>query len=152
MAKRKQHSAEFKAKVALTAIRGDGAIAELASRYQIHPNMIAKVEAHSARLRSMSFERRRASVDRDHPKLSVSKQCRLLKISGGGLYYEKEGESAFNLELMRRLDERYLTKPWYGSRKMARCPKRMGNAVVRKRVRRLDERDGAAVAGAGRGL
>ena len=42
MAKRKQVSVEFKAKVALAAIRGDETVAELASRYQIHPNMIAK--------------------------------------------------------------------------------------------------------------
>ena len=42
MAKRKQYSPEFKAKVALAAIRGDGTIAELASRYKIHPNMITK--------------------------------------------------------------------------------------------------------------
>jgi transposase len=42
MAKRKQYSAEYKAKVSLAAIRGDGTIAELASRYKIHPNMITK--------------------------------------------------------------------------------------------------------------
>ena len=40
MAKRKQYSPEFKSKVALAAIRGDGTIAELASRYKVHPNMI----------------------------------------------------------------------------------------------------------------
>ena len=42
MAKRRNFSADFKAKVALSAIRGDGTMAELASRYDIHPNMIAK--------------------------------------------------------------------------------------------------------------
>ena len=47
-------------------------------------------------------------MDRVHPKLSVSRQCRLLSISRGGLYYEKKGESAFSLELMRRIDEQYL--------------------------------------------
>ncbi len=42
MAKRRNYSTEFKAKVALAAIRGDGTMAELASRYDIHPNMITK--------------------------------------------------------------------------------------------------------------
>ena len=42
MAKRRNFSTEFKAKVALSAIRGDGTMAELASRYDIHPNMITK--------------------------------------------------------------------------------------------------------------
>lgn len=42
MSKRKQYSPEFKAKVALAAIRGDGTIAELASQYGVHPNMITK--------------------------------------------------------------------------------------------------------------
>ena len=38
--KRKRYSAEFKAKVALEAIKGEQTIAELASRYGLHPNMI----------------------------------------------------------------------------------------------------------------
>jgi len=42
MAKRRNFSTDFKAKVALSAIRGDGTMAELASRYDIHPNMIVK--------------------------------------------------------------------------------------------------------------
>ena len=38
---RKRYSAEFKAKVALEAIRGDMTLAELAAKYGIHHTMIA---------------------------------------------------------------------------------------------------------------
>ncbi len=38
--KRKQYSAQFKAKVAIEAIRGQKTTAELASQYEIHPTMI----------------------------------------------------------------------------------------------------------------
>jgi len=37
---KKQYSPEFKAKVALEAIRGEKTVPELASQYQIHPTVI----------------------------------------------------------------------------------------------------------------
>ena len=40
MTKRKRYSAEFKAKVALEAIREELTTAELAKKYDIHPTMI----------------------------------------------------------------------------------------------------------------
>jgi transposase len=40
--KRKRYSAEFKAKVALEAIKGEATVAELATRFGIHPNMVTQ--------------------------------------------------------------------------------------------------------------
>ena len=40
--KRRNHSAQFKAKVALTAVKGDKTITELASEYEVHPNQITQ--------------------------------------------------------------------------------------------------------------
>jgi len=38
--KRKQYSPEFKAKVALAALRNEASTAELAAKYEVHPTMI----------------------------------------------------------------------------------------------------------------
>jgi transposase len=40
MAKRKSHSAAFKAQVALAAVRGDRTVNELAAHYGVHPTLI----------------------------------------------------------------------------------------------------------------
>jgi transposase len=63
MAKRRNFSTDFKAKVALAAVRGDGTMAELASRFDIHPNMIAKWKRQALAGMKAGFGRHVASGD-----------------------------------------------------------------------------------------
>ncbi len=85
----------------------------------------------------MSRRERKAMIRRDHPVLSLSRQCDILSISRSSFYYVPKGESAENLALMRRIDELFLKYPFYGSRQMARQLRREGIFAGRHRVRRL---------------
>ncbi len=89
-------------------------------------------------------ERKRALIEPEGVPLSVSRQCELLGLSRSGYYYEPQGESALNLELMRRLDELYTAHPFYGYRKMLVCLTGEGYAVNKKRVQRLMQAMGLA--------
>jgi len=40
--KRRNHSSNFKAKVAVAALKGDKTLAELAEQFDVHPNQIAE--------------------------------------------------------------------------------------------------------------
>ena len=76
-------------------------------------------------------------VVRDHPALSLSRQCRLLSLGRSSLYYEPKGESAETLLLMRRIDELFLKYPFYGARRMALHLRREGVWIGRRRAARL---------------
>jgi putative transposase len=69
--------------------------------------------------------------------LSVRRQCELLGMNRSTWYYEPVPESAVNLALMRRIDEQYLRRPYFGSRRMAVWLRAAGATVNRKRVQRL---------------
>lgn len=90
----------------------------------------------------MSHSRRKEMVEPDHPGLSITEQCGLLRMSRSSWYYESQGENPLNLTLMRLIDEQFLETPYYGARQMARHLRRQGYCVNRKRIRRLMERMG----------
>ena len=64
MAKRRNFSPDFKARVALAAIRGDGTIAELAARYQVHPNVIGNWKRTALEGLKTTFTRGGSRTDR----------------------------------------------------------------------------------------
>lgn len=90
----------------------------------------------------MSRERRKEIVEPEHPGLSITQQCNILRISRSSFYYEASGESDLNLKLMRLIDEQFLEAPYYGARQMARHLRRQGYWVNRKRVKRLMQKMG----------
>ncbi len=76
-------------------------------------------------------------IDCDHFKLSVNRQCELLGLSKGGLYYIPAEVSLFDLEVMDQIDRQYLKTPFYGSRRMTVILQNLGYEVNRKRIQRL---------------
>jgi putative transposase len=71
-------------------------------------------------------------IEPTHDALSLRRQCELLGMARGSWYYEPAGETKQNLKLMRRIDELYLQRPYFGSRRVGDELK-----VNRKRVQRL---------------
>ena len=54
---RKNHSKEFKAKVALEAVKGVHSLSELGARYKVHPTQIAQWKKHLMEHAPQVFER-----------------------------------------------------------------------------------------------
>jgi putative transposase len=67
----------------------------------------------------------------------MRRQCELLGLNRSALYYQPATESAFNLRLMRLIDQQYLHTPFYGWPRMTASLRRQGYHVNAKRVRRL---------------
>lgn len=85
----------------------------------------------------MSPSERKAMINRDHTDLSLTKQCKLLKISRSSLYYTPVGVNAETLELMNEIDRVFTKYPFFGSRQIAAYLPRNGFRAGRHRVRRL---------------
>jgi transposase-like protein len=56
---RRKFSAEFKSKVALAAIKGDRALSELATQYQVHPHQVTAWKKQALAVLPEVFSRKR---------------------------------------------------------------------------------------------
>jgi putative transposase len=84
-----------------------------------------------------AVDAKRNMIERDHSAISIRRQCDLLGLNRSTLYYQPATVSAFNLQLMRLIDEQYLQTPFYGWPRMMAHLRRQGYHVNGKRVRRL---------------
>jgi transposase-like protein len=66
---RTKRTSEFKAKVALAAIRGDQTVAELASLYKVHPNQITTWKRQAQDQLVAAFDSKRAKSSKKDEKL-----------------------------------------------------------------------------------
>lgn len=76
-------------------------------------------------------------VEFQHPRLSIVRQCQLLKVSRTSVYYQPKAIKQEDLDLMRLIDEQYLKTPTSGSRTMTKHLQKLGYKINRKRVQRL---------------
>ena len=65
MVKRRRFSSEFKARVARAALREDKTIAQLASKYDVHPNQISEWKRSTIEAMAEVFSKRRKVKARD---------------------------------------------------------------------------------------
>lgn len=76
-------------------------------------------------------------IQRDHPKLSISQQCKLVRLSRSAFYYTPVGVDAVTLEMMKEIDCVFTKYPFFGSRQIAAYLRREDIVVGRHRVWRL---------------
>lgn len=69
--------------------------------------------------------------------ISIRRPCELIGLNRATYYYAPATASAFNLQLMRLIDEPYTKTPFYGWPRMTAYMRRLGLPVNHTRVQRL---------------
>ena len=77
-------------------------------------------------------------VEKNHPRLSLRKQCGLLGVARSSASYQAVAEDPEDIRIKRLLDEIYLKDPCLGSRRLVTVLERDHSVKInRKRLRRL---------------
>jgi putative transposase len=84
----------------------------------------------------MSPSERRGMIRKENAKLSLTRQCKLLKISRSSIYYTPVGFDQATLDLIE-IDRIFTKYPFFGSRQIAAYLPQSGFSAGRHRVRRL---------------
>ena len=91
----------------------------------------------------MAVDSRRSRVEKDHPALSISRQCALLGVNRSSLYYKVKAVAPdADKPVMDAMDRIMTEFPYYGSRKVTASLRNQGVRIGRSRVRRLLQRMG----------
>ncbi|WP_085978290.1 IS3 family transposase [Roseobacter sp. MED193] len=86
---------------------------------------------------AMSLSERREMIRKDNTDLSLTRQCKLLKISRSSIYYTPVGFDQATIDLMHEIDRIFTKYPFFGSRQIAAYLPQSGFSAGRHRVRRL---------------
>lgn len=118
--KSRNHSAQFKFRVALEAIGELKTVAELGSEYEIHPTQVRRWKKEEASKESelyeqigrlkmelewlkkklpSSVEAKRKMIETKHSEISIRRQCELIGLNRSSLYMKPAGETPLNLHL-----------------------------------------------------
>jgi len=85
----------------------------------------------------MSPSKRREMIRKDNTDLSLTRQCKLLKVSRSSIYYTPVGLDQATIALMHEIDRVFTKYPFFGSRQIAAYLPQTGFSAGRHRVRRL---------------
>ena len=85
----------------------------------------------------MSPSERRDMIRKENTNLSLTHQCKLLKISRSSIYYTPVGFDQATIDLLHEIDRIFTKYPFCGSRQIAAYLPQSGFAAGRHRVRRL---------------
>lgn len=80
---------------------------------------------------------RKNMICMDSPTLSIRRQCELLSVHRGGLYYESKQEKPKNVKMMHLMDRHLLHHPTEGVESMVLWLRDQGFPVGPRRIRMI---------------